>query len=210
MKPDISEYYKGLLACAEEQAWASSEGAAERAVHVRALEMAFKLFGGTGVLELCCGTGWIPLTLLFEVVYTGVDNNAEFLVLASDKNSVCRRFIQDDLRKVSIPWLEEHGVKEPDIVCCFAALKHFGLHEWDAIFGHMLDLAPTAVFDVQITPRDVDDGKEFHHVSVTRERVGKLLADHGHGIFHEEKGFSGKLGDGVTPMSVKTLVTCRK
>jgi SAM-dependent methyltransferase len=210
MKPDISEYYKGPLVIAEEKAWGSYEGAVERAVHLRALHMAFQLFGGQEVLELCCGTGWIPRALLPEVSYTGVDNNPDFLVLARSKNEGKRRFIQGDLRAVSDPWLEERGVKTPDVVCCFAALKHFGLREWNAILGSLLELSPTAVFDVQITPRDVDDGKEFHHVSVTWERVGKLLADHGHGIFHEEKGFSGMLGDGVTPMHVKTLVTSRK
>jgi SAM-dependent methyltransferase len=178
---------------------------------LRALNEAFKLFGGREVLELCCGTGWIPHALPIEVGYTGVDNNPEFLLLASRKNDVKRRFLQGDLREVSGPWLKYRGAPEYlDVVCMFAALKHFGLHEWDSIFGHLLDLAPTAVFDVQLTPHDVDDVKEFHHVSVSWDHVSQLLANHGHGIFHEEKGFSGMLGDGVTPMHVKTLVTSRK
>lgn len=204
--PDISEYYKGEKAASEEKAW-SVAGEAERKTHLRALDMAFKLFGHREVLELCCGTGWIPLSLPPHVGYTGVDNNVEFLALAHTKNAPGRLFFKGDIRAVSIPWLLNHGVGAPGIVCCFAALKHFGLHEWNDLFLSMLGLAPIAVFDVQLTPHDIDDGKEFHHVSVRKDRVDWLLAKAGRNIVHTERGFSGTLGDGVTPMEVLVMVT---
>lgn len=203
--PDISEYYKGPLAEAEEKAWREVK---EYERNLSAVLRARELFAIHGILELGCGTGWIPQGLPLDVIYVGVDNNPEFLSLARAKNPR-RTFLREDLRKVTRGWLELQDRAHVDAVCCFAVLKHFGLHEWDDIFSRLLGLGNHAIFDVQITPHDVDDGKEFHHVSVTRERVHRKIGAAGHRIYEDQLVFDGKLGDGVTPMQVHIFITGR-
>ncbi len=62
-----------------------------------------------------------------------------------------------------------------DLAIAHAFLKHFGLHEWDVVAGVVFSAAKWVIFSCPIAAEDHDDGTEFHHVHVTRDRLTTAL-----------------------------------
>lgn len=190
--PDISEYYKGELADAEEKAWMAAK---EYQRNLDFLKAVVERRGAKRVVELGCGSGFIPTGLPATVRYLGIDQNDTFLGWAKTKNPG-RPFVKADLRTVTPAWLKEKNFAPFDVVATFAVLKHFGLHEWDDIFKGFLGVAPVAVFDMSITDRDLDNGTDFHHVFVTRQHMLDLIHAAGHKIVTEAVAWEGPFPQG--------------
>jgi trans-aconitate methyltransferase len=190
--PDISEYYTGELAAHEEYMWRTTQQ------YKNNLEFLNKTIAARNVqrmVEVGCGSGFIPTGLPDGVRYLGVDNNPTFLAWAKDKNPN-RAFEKADIRALSLDWLKGKGYAPFDLVATFAVLKHFGLHEWDDVVKTILGLAPVAVFDVQLTNRDLDNGTAFHHSFVTGEHLERVVAAAGHRIVHRVTNFLGSFPQG--------------
>jgi SAM-dependent methyltransferase len=204
---DISEYYKDEnLAAAEEAAWEKSE---EYRRNLTFVERALRRFELTAAVELGCGTGWMPTGVPPDITYVGVDANPLFLEKARAKNHPTRRFVQEDLRNATPEWARRLEVPSPRLSYCFAVLKHFGLREWDRILYTLLTLGDYSVFEVQLAQIDIDDGTAFHHVSVTPERVKRVMAQAGHRAAEEACVWRGKLAGGA-PMWVHVITTARE
>jgi hypothetical protein len=56
---------------------------------------------------------------------------------------------------------------KPDLVCCFAVLKHFDLYEWNGIFDRVIQSAPLGLFTMNLANENRDDGIDFHHSWIT-------------------------------------------
>jgi len=202
---DISEYYVGDLAIAEEKAW---DEVKEYKRNYAQLELALSEFNAKSVVELGCGSGWIARELPAGVRYVGFDKNPTFLGWAKGKNRPDRTFVYRDVREISPAWLKEnHG--EFDLACCFAFLKHFGLHECDDVLMLLLSLAPRAVFDIQITDRDIDNGTDFHHVFVTKQRLEQVVAAGGHRIVNRNVAWEGPFPQGRMQVQIVTTEKAR-
>lgn len=130
------------------------------------------------VLEVGCGTGWIPLQLMWtETQYIGVDKNARCIVLCHQKNPGVP-FVQCDVRDLS-------RFYKADMVCAFAFFKHFGLHEWDSVIASILRRGKYSVFTMQISETDMDDGVEYPHTWVTMDRMEEVVNSAGHRIVNQ-------------------------
>lgn len=208
--PDISDYYVGPLAEAEETAWNATKEYLRNAKTVADVLEAHPDI--KWVMEFGCGSGLIPTTLPANVKYMGFDKNAQFLEWARMKNlgTKDRHFIPRDVRKVDAEFLRVAGVK-PDLGVSFAFFKHFGLHEWDERVKAFLSLVPRAVFEVQLSTTNWDNGTAFHHTSVTMDRVEKVVAEAGHVILSENPHTVASLEDGTpgTPVIDCLLTTER-
>jgi predicted TPR repeat methyltransferase len=203
--PDISEYYKGERVAVEEKAWAKvKEYKRNLAQVLRSLATA----DIKRVIEVGCGSGLIAAELPKHIEYLGVDKNAEFLALAQRK-SPNRQFINEDVRNVTPEWLEANGYGKFDMVCSFAFVKHFGLHEWDNIVGGILALAPRACFDVSITKEDYDNGKHFHHTYVTQERLNRVLDKAGHKQVHAVIPYDDNIAGEKRWMQIQIITTVK-
>lgn len=127
------------------------------------------------ILELGCGTGWVP-TLLTGIQYVGVDGNAGCVELARKKTA--HLFYHTDLRVFPLT--------PSDVVCAFAVLKHFALVEWDAVVGKILQHAPVAVFTMRID-KDTDDFRfGFPHTTVSRAHIDAAVKKAGHVVVSVE------------------------
>lgn len=127
------------------------------------------------VLEVGCGAGLIPREmkrLNWPGFYFGMDANLGCLRLAHHNNPGLP-FVYDDIRTFS--W---NG--QADLVCCFAVLKHFGLHEWDAVFEKVLSLGQNVLFTMSLAEKDFDAGDEFHITSVTVDHLTSAVERYGH------------------------------
>jgi len=129
------------------------------------------------VLEIGCGAGGVA-TFFDDFLYLGVDANPNCLELCRKKNPN-KNFILSDIR--DLPYTEE-----VDVVCSFAFMKHFGLHEWDAVLGNLLRRAKFSVIAIAIADKDMDDGVEWHHASVTIEHLVAAVRDAGHEVIKTE------------------------
>jgi len=206
--PDISEYYrKEQNAAAEEKAW----NEAKRYVkHAASVAKALKLFGGRSVLEVACGSGWVPAMLPKNVAYTGVDKLSTFIELARGKNKDGdRTFVCGDLREV-LPTLGSF-----DLVCSFATIKHFGLHEWSDIVRRLLEKAAAGVLELPISDSDYDNGTEFHHIFVTKDHASRAIGAAGHEVVATEVFCEGIAVDkdapgGKRPITEVTYFTRRR
>lgn len=198
---DISEYYTGDLAAKEEQDWIKTQ---QYKRYLNATKKVVDEFGIKSILEIGCGTGFIPTELSGDVKYMGVDKNQTFLDWAKQKNQPDRQFVQEDVRSLTPSWLESKEYK-PDLVVSFAFLKHFGLDEWNEIVTTILKLAPMAIIEMQVGTDDLDNGKAFHHVFVTQEHIDAVIEAAGHTTLSEEV-----ILDGITPeceFTSKMIVT---
>lgn len=175
MRPDYSLYLTPEQLQIEETHWATQALYKQYAALVQKLNLAPE----ARLLEVGCGTGWVPTQLPASLQYLGLDNNAGCLELARAKNPE-RRFVQYDIREFArcqIPF---------DAVVSFAVLKHFGLHEWDQLVGYILRLAPQAaftlpVYKVDALPMDAfDNGTDFPHVWIRQDRVERVVEQAGH------------------------------
>jgi len=162
--PDFSEWLRGDRLAAEEKIWLEGEHYEWNLVHVRKALAA--LGSRPKVLELGCGTGNMARSLVDEVEYLGVDKNPEALEMARAKSSAM--FLEDDLR---------HFSATADLCYSFAVLKHFGLHEWDSLFAHVLSLAPNHVHQLQVTNGEsFDDGVNWHSVWLNKTHLLDLIS----------------------------------
>lgn len=210
---DISEHYDEARAKQEEAAWAESGFWKRNATYLNAAIATHILASDhpPSILEVGCGSGWIP-TMLLETSnggqlphnYLGTDTNQHFLKMAREKNPKTK-FRKRDVRQVDPKWLGQKQQQfAPDLVCAFAFLKHFGLHEWVDIVTGILPLAPVAVLEIQMSDIDVDDGEQygFHHTSISQATLDQCLTATGKAVVSEQQTFDGHLGDGVTPLRV--------
>lgn len=177
---DISVWYsQGNRATEEEASWVLEGKYKEQAAFIAER---MKSLGLKTVLDLGCGSGLFAAQLrrlVPGVEYVGVDSCPAFLEMAR-RRAPELEFVEANLRT----WEEGEGHGPlADVVCCWTTMKHFGLHEWDGVLKHILSLGRHAAFNVQIMPRlDLDDGKEYHHVFVTRVHLDLAIAAGGHEV----------------------------
>jgi SAM-dependent methyltransferase len=130
--------------------------------------------GPTSVVELGCGTGWVPYVLPASTKYVGVDSNAQCVNLARAKNPG-RLFVEMDLRRF-------RPQTAFDIVCAFAVVKHFALDEVGLILQHMGRCGRLLVFTVPPAEEDFDDGVEFPHIHLSSSSLARLVQSAGRRI----------------------------
>jgi len=159
IKPDYSEYLNqpGMLDYIEQE-WLK-DGSFHDA-YAAIINKAIEDYGIKTVIEIGCGTGNVAARLV-DCSYIGVDANKECVKIAKSKTA--QKFICADIRT--------YTRKPVDLIFCFGVLKHFGLHEWDAIFSKIASLGQYFIFDIPIADEVKDDGEEHHHVWQTVESV---------------------------------------
>lgn len=202
--PDFSEWLTDERIAVEEKAWAETEQYKRNASQV--LKMVHRLAAPfPTVLELGCGSGWVPFGLGDVVRYLGVDKNSELIRLCYLRNPYDAKFHLSDIREVTPDVLESLlGVRCADIVCSFAVLKHFGLYEWREIFERMLRLGNHGVFQMQISDEaSIDDGTEYHHTWLNKDEVLGCIVDAGHSLVSFDETWRGG------PLAEWTLYTKR-
>jgi SAM-dependent methyltransferase len=188
--PDISEHYRRQdYVEREEKAWSEAKFYLR---HAAGVNRVLELTKSKSVLEVACGSGWVPTQLSSEVEYTGLDRLDLFLDLAKSKNpGKNRTFICGDLREV-LPALGGF-----DIVCSFATMKHFGLHEWDSVLGLLLSKATYGVLELAISTSDFDNGQEFHHVFAGAGHAAEAIRAAGHEVLAIESAYEGSVWDPI-------------
>ena len=139
------------------------------------------------ILELGCGTGWVPYELGQGFAYVGVDSNSECVDLARKKNPGAM-FVKKDIRN-----FRKGKVPPFDVVCAFAVFKHFGLHEWRDVFRNALSLGKFGIFSMSISEEDHDDGTEFHHVWVSEKTLTREIELAGHEMLETRVAWSGEI-----------------
>ncbi len=131
------------------------------------------------MIEFGCGTGWVARYIPFGLIYHGVDSNEECIARARDRNPGLS-FTCCDLRKHALP---PTGL---DLSCAFSVMKHFGLHEWDAVLAKVLSPGRWGLFSIPLLPddaQDFDDGVEFPHVHIRRSRVLRAVENAGRQVY---------------------------
>jgi SAM-dependent methyltransferase len=153
--------------------------------------------GCQSVLELGCGTGWVPMCLPEMLHYVGVDSNPGCITLARSKNGdrnlsgergPNRRFLIEDIRKVVRP------VGGFDMVCAFAVMKHFALAEWAEVLARrVLYHGRVGLFTMNVGESDVDDFEQgFPHTWVSAHTLAAAVGDAGHQIVEMELLYTGE------------------
>lgn len=177
MKPDYSEWLTPDRLAEEERLWGEVEaykvyaGLVDEALSLAELDPSHQ----PSVREIGCGTGWVPTAISREVQYVGIDKNPRCLALARAKNPGTH-FVQADVRDIDY-------ATPADLVCSFAVLKHFGLHEWDALVTKILSFGRHAAFTLPVTDADsYDDGEEFPHVWINWHHLHRVLEQAGHRV----------------------------
>lgn len=190
MNRDISMYYQEADHAKEEEiAWTTTQYYRRNA---QAIQNAMPEQAGFRLLEVCCGTGWVPAVLPDTVAYMGVDDTPQFISWAryKNRNRANTQFLRGDLRELLVPTLGEF-----DVVAMFAALKHFSLDEWDAIVMRVLGMAPVGVLDIAVSDVERDNGTEFHHVFVDPRRAVAAIEAAGHVVTGTWTTWSGVADD---------------
>jgi len=165
---DYSEWLTPERLAEEERLWA------EVAIYKLYAAETFKLVRSLNLkalIEVGCGTGWLPTALPPTLEYTGVDANAECLRLAQQKTT--QLFVQADVRNFYWP--------ERPLVVSFAMLKHFALFEWAEILGKVLALGRNALFTMNVGASDEDDFQHgFPHTWVSDATLREAIRAAGH------------------------------
>ena len=204
--PDISEWYTSERIEAEEILWEGCEAYKEYSQRI------FRICRENGlstVLEVGCGTGWVPTVLDPSLDYTGVDKNACMISKAKTKNPG-KRFIQSDIRK-----LRESPVSlRSDLVCSFAMLKHFSLDEWPSILIELLFFGKFGLFDqhvlldgrssIDVPGEDLKTGEKFHGIWPTRSEIVSAVENAGHEILDFDDTFRFDNGVGAPEAMITT------
>ncbi len=176
--PDISETYTPDRALQEEVSWLLDR---PQEAHAKLLLPRLEKYGIKSVLEVGCGSGILASLLPKGMVYLGVDKNLWMVRKALTRNMARQEtmnFVQADVRELEAP--------PGDLAMCWSFLKHFSLDEWDQIVAKVLAHGKYGCLEVQITDQDIDNGTEWHHVFVTRERLQGAIAAAGHMILEQE------------------------
>jgi hypothetical protein len=186
MLPDYSEYLdKPGNFAVEQLAWErislSHQGYVHAAEMVLFAAMGLKAFH---VHEWCFGGARIPIYFNEKLEhglcsYSGVDKSVEAVQHAESLELPGCQFVQGDIRGMQAD-------PDTDIVCCFQALKHFSLEEWNSIFDMVLQSAPIAVFTMNISENERDDGTDWPHVWVTDDHMLKAIERNEHYVSHQE------------------------
>lgn len=180
--PDYSVWLaQGDHLAAEELAWAVNQESKAYAQYVgKVIEQINHPL--PTVLELGCGTGWVP-THLKGIRYVGVDGNEGCVKIARTKTPF--QFVCADLRT----FMPDEPV---DIICAFAVLKHFALFEWDDVIAKVLRHGQFGIFTMNTAERDVDDFRfGFPHTHVSRARIHEAVWKAGHEVLSIEMSIGG-------------------
>lgn len=186
--PDYSEWVVGEKVGVEERAWSTSQLHMNYVAHICYLRSKYPIFK---ILELGCGSGWVPTQLGLDIKYTGVDKNEQLLALCELKNGPTRRFFKADIRNFDII-RAMHGDTTPDLVCSFAVLKHFALEEFEEIFTSMLHHAPIGLFSMNFADENRNDGLEFNHIWITYEWLKEILDKNEFELLYKTTVWNGK------------------
>lgn len=177
---DYSEWLIGDRLDAEDRAWGET-GQYRR--NVEQVMRAIRCFAAPRptVVELGCGSGWMPLALGDRVRYLGIDKSPALLHLSQQRNlGSDATFHLADLRDVTPATLAALGHPAPDIIYSFSVLKHFGLAEWESLLRRVLTLGDRFVIQLQTTDAtSLDDGAEYHHTWINADDVSRYIADSG-------------------------------
>lgn len=185
--PDYSAWLTEERLEKEEIAWADSKLYLTHVAHIFLLSSSFPI---QNVVEVGCGTGWIPTRLPLHFNYVGFDKNEKVLEIAKTKNIPSRLFMRGDIRDLTTDLVS--SLMAPDLVCGFAVLKHFSLDEWDSIFDRIVSLAPLGLFTMNVADENRDDGIEFHHSWITKERLFQALQRNGKKLLHSTVAWRGE------------------
>ncbi len=171
---DYSEWLTPPRLAVEEKSWASYGVYKHYGAFICRL---IQRYGIENILEMGCGTGWVPTVLPADVEYKGVDANARCVGLARAK--VKRRFVVGDIR--TFP------KQDVDLVCSFAVLKHFAIGEWADVVGKLLQHGRWGLFSMPITGEDRDDlSQGFAHTMVSRATLEAAIMAGGHRLLFTE------------------------
>lgn len=177
MIADYSAYLTPERLAVEEQAWRES---GIHRLYATELLKAMASEDCISVVEVGCGTGWVPTCLPDSIMYGGVDVNAGCIEIAQRKNPF-RDFLVADIRE-SLATLDPSG-RWWDAGCAFAFLKHFALHEWSDIVRHLLSFGRVGVFTMNVGTEDVDDFSQgYPHTWVTPATLDNAVQAAGHGV----------------------------
>jgi SAM-dependent methyltransferase len=174
--PDIWQWYTADRVTAEEAIWAEGQHYLYNISRVMELCREHSL---RSVIEVGCGTGWVPAGLDPSIEYQGIDNNPHMLELARRKNLPSRIFMKMDARDI------EGWALPCDLVCSFAFFKHFSFNDWPKILRNVLSLGNYGLFNQHVLPPDrppVDVGEEWHSIWPTRDDVISAVSAAGHEI----------------------------
>lgn len=169
--PDYSDFLdqEGMLEYIE------SEWQKNSHIHKAQAELINKIVRDNKInslIEVGSSTG--NLSRLLDVSdYTGIDKNVKSVLRALEKNKD-KRFYNLDIRVCK-------GIEHrADLICAFAIMKHFGLHEWKDIFEILVSLSSNiVVIDVPISDKTFDDGEQYghHHVWFSLEELKEIFKD---------------------------------
>lgn len=179
--PDYSEWLTGDRLAREDAAWG------ETGQYHRNVEQVMRAVGCLAsprplVVELGCGSGWMPLALGDRVRYLGIDKNPALIDLSRRRNAGSDAVFQiADLRDVTTAFLARLlSPAHADLFYSFSVLKHFALAEWELIFRSILALGDRFVLQLQTTDSaSLDDGTEYHHTWINQDDVRRWIADAG-------------------------------
>jgi len=179
MKKDYSEWITRERLIAEEVLWKKEvkEGKGNALIAKHAQMLCIR-YGLKTVIEVGCGTAWIP-TLLKNVMYVGLDANPICLEYAKRKNP-------NHLFVGPIDFREFKTENYFDLVICFSTLKHFKLHEWVKIYQKVLSLGRYSIVTMNIAQNKFSQRAEFTHSWVTMQDIRKATKEVRHRIIHKE------------------------
>jgi SAM-dependent methyltransferase len=176
-KPDYSAWLTPERLEHEEQLWARQGAHKFFAECIAAAAAQERLYPNCRILELGCGTGFVPLHLPATWSYLGIDANELCLAKAYEKNPD-RSFCCLDVRQLALGRFR----LDFDLVAAFAFFKHFMPAEWAGVLRLALAMAPTAVFSMPIAEADLENGVDFPHTFVTRATLESAVASAHHRI----------------------------
>lgn len=167
---DYSEWLTPDRLGVEEKTWEEHKYYELYAAHIRGLVDGARV---RTILEVGCGTGWVPTVLPRNVEYRGVDANERCIALAKAKTH--HPFVVADIRT--------YPRQAVDLVCSFAVLKHFALAEWSAVVGNVLQHGRRGLFSIPVAEEDKDDFTAgFPHTFVCHATLDAAVRAAGHDL----------------------------
>lgn len=177
--PDYSEWLTYERLSVEEKAWFK---AGFHKVYARDIDDALGRSIAPVVLELGCGIGLVPYELIIgrgrPTAYYGVDANLGCIQKARSRSGDMVEFIQEDIRDVlsSSDLDKDFMIPAPYLVCSFAVLKHFDIHESIALIQGILSRSSVSIFSIPVTGGEhKNDGTEFNHTWLNFDTVKGLI-----------------------------------
>ena len=127
--PDYSEYLnkEGMLEYIESEWQNTIDNHKKQAAIINSI-------GAKSIIEIGCSTGNLAQFLKCDN-YIGYDNHLGSIEIAFKKDP-SKKFVVKDIRD-----LKPSKSNQSHLVCAMAVMKHFGLHEWDAILKKIISLS---------------------------------------------------------------------